>query len=162
MESGMSTNNIKTINKSLKIQAKEKGWDIRGGDIRGICVAELKNDNVLENFDNSLENPSIKGDDRQIIWDVIKGVFYKRVAEQALKDGDVDFYNLFTDDYSEFKSKVLGEGLYFLSIPLASIKPSEKYLMELYPTFMSWLRKKKYMYNYKSISIDAQKFESDI
>lgn len=158
----LSEKSTKNTNNSLKIEAKEKGGDIGGEGTRGICVAEIRNDDVLENFINQLENLCDNKDASQIIWDVLDGVFYKRVAEQALKDGDTDFYNLFTDDYSEFKSKVLGQGLYFILIPVEEVKPSEKYLMELYPTFMSWLRERKYKTDYKTISIEAQRLESDI
>jgi len=127
-------------------KVKEIYKDIDKKKVRGICCSE------------SILNSSTK----QLLNNVLTGTFYKTIAEHGLKEGNTDFYNLFINDYSKFKGVVLGEGLYFNLIPLHKIKDAERYLLELYPDFMKWIRATKSKNGYKSISIQAQLTESSL
>ncbi|WP_026837008.1 hypothetical protein [Gillisia sp. JM1] len=99
----------------------------------------------------------------KLLNDVLSGNFYNAVAQQALKNNDVDTFNQFSENYSKFKANVLGKGLYFNYIPNPNdVKPMERYLMELYPNFMKYIRNKKRVKGYKIISIEAQLIESSI
>lgn len=125
---------------------KGKGGKGKGKEIDGICGAKSFLDLDTQNLLDS----------------VLNGTFYKVVAEHGLKQGNKDYYNLYLNDYSTFKGKVLGEGLYFNLIPKDKIKESERYLLDMYPNFMEWVRKTKSKKGYKSISINAQITESDL
>lgn len=58
---------------------------------------------------------------------------------------------------------VLGEGLYFNYIPdFKKIKKAEKYLLELYPQFILYLREKKRYHGFKIVSHTAQQIEANI
>jgi hypothetical protein len=95
-----------------------------------------------------------------LLNEVLSGSLYKTIAEYALSIGDDEFYNLYINQYGKFKAKILGEGLYFNYLPLAKIKPAERYLIDLFPEFMKWVRESKRTNGYKSISIQAQQIES--
>jgi len=97
-----------------------------------------------------------------IFKDVVGGNFYKKVQEMAKSLGYDDLSNLYFDNYSKFKSRVLGQGLYFRNLPLKSIKHSENCLLQLYPDFMKWLRETKGRFGYKYISYQGQRLESGI
>lgn len=108
--------------------------------------------------------------DEQLKEDLINGNLYKQVANQAQKNND-PLYTLYTIDYGEFKKMVLGEGLYFHYLhDLKKIKPMELYLMQLYPSFMQYIREKKlkacqeigYKDGFKIISHEAQQIEARI
>ncbi len=132
-----STHNI---NKGIDIN-KDNRYNKR--DI-GICV--------LKSF--------IDTNTLNLLNNVLSGTFYKTIAEHGLKEGNESFYNLYKNDYSEFKRNILGQGLYFNLLPADSVKDAERYLMELYPEFMEWIRDTKHKNGYKSISIKAQITES--
>lgn len=101
--------------------------------------------------------------DKELKEDLLKGNFYERIAKQALKNNDAEFYNLYENNYGEFKAKVLGEGLYFNYIPdFKKIKPAEKYLLQLYPDFIQYIRNEKRLYGYKYVSHMAQRKEASI
>lgn len=109
------------------------------------------------------EEQDITDTDKQLIEDLTTGSFYKRLSEVAQQNSNVEISEKFENDYSEFKRLVLGEGLYFNYIPDEDkIKPMEKYLIEAYPDFMSWLREDKAQNGYKRPSITTQQAESNI
>lgn len=122
------------------------------------------NDSDIEVFYSSIKDKGINKADFQILQDILDGKFYQRVAEQAKREGDIEFYNLFIDKekYTDLKQKILGNGLYNRLIPIHYIMPAEKYLCQLYPTFMWWLRNKKFENGYKYIASEAMKLEADI
>jgi len=99
---------------------------------------------------------------KKLFKTLIKGKLYEKVAEMAKKHNDLDFYTLFTEDYSEFKKQVLAYGFYNRLIPLDHIHKAEKYLLALFPNFMMRIRKLKKENNYKVPSIKAQTSESGI
>jgi len=134
-----------------------------------------KDDSKLGEIDLSNAQPLIIGleylnskttltrSDKLLKEDLLNANFYKRIAEQALKNEDYDIADLFTSDYSKFKAMVLGEGLYFNYIPdFKKIKKAEIYLLECYPNFILYLRNKKRLNGYKSVSHEAQRIEAKI
>lgn len=136
---------------------------------------QLKDGNPLSEIDLRNSQPLIIGlnyinsidelspSDTRLFKDLVGGNFYQALANQARHNDDQELYNLYTDNYSKFKAKVLGEGLYFNYIPdLHKIKPMERYMMQLYPNFINYIRTKKRKLGYKIISIEAQQIESDI
>jgi hypothetical protein len=134
----------------------------------------LKDGTLLADLDLKNAQPLIMGlnylkskrwyttSDKMLLNDLLSGNFYNKIAEHAKNKGDLEFYNLFTNDYGEFKATVLGQGLYYHYVPLDIIKNAEKYLRELYPDFMKNLREKKRVTGYKSVSIEAQQIEASI
>lgn len=135
----------------------------------------LKNGTTLAEIDLKNSQPLIIGlnyirsrngkltdTDTDLLNDIVGGNFYKRIADYAYLNEDVELYNLYHTDYSKFKATILGQGLYFQYLPLENIKDAEKYLLELYPNFMKYLREKKRIKGYKTVSIEAQQIESSI
>lgn len=100
--------------------------------------------------------------DTNLLNDIIGGNFYKRIADHAQLNEDAELYDLYHTDYTKFKATILGQGLYFQYLPLESIKNAEKYLLELYPDFIRYIREKKRIKGYKTVSIEAQQIEASI
>jgi hypothetical protein len=100
--------------------------------------------------------------DKMLLGDILEGNFYNRIAKHALNKGDLEMHNLYTSNYGKFKATVLGQGMYFNYVPLEAVKNAETYLMGVYPDFMKYLREKKRVNGYKSISIEAQQIEAGI
>ena len=122
-------------------------------DICGVLAPSNIICGVLANYEKEHE---------RLFDDLINGNFYEKISQIARKNNDLEFYNLYKNNYKEFKKIVLGEGLYFYLLPKDRIKPAEKYLMEMYPLFMEYIRKLKRENSYKSIPIKAQKNEAKI
>lgn len=129
-----------------------------------LAEIDLKNSQPLIIALNYLQanDGKLNKSDGMLLNDVMDGNFYKRVAEQARKNNDEEMYNLFEQNYSKFKAVVLGQGLYFNYLPLTAIKPVERYLIQLYPYFMHYVRELKRLQGYKYISQQAQAIESRI
>lgn len=101
--------------------------------------------------------------DKELRKDLLNANFYKRIAEHAKEKGDLEFYNLYENSYGELKRLILGEGLYFNYIPdFNKIKKAERYLLQCYPDFIHYLRNKKRLNGYKSVSQQAQQIEAKI
>jgi len=145
----------KPFRESLKLKS--------GGSLSEIDLRNSQPLIIALNYLNSNERNLNKSNDYDLLHDVLSGSFYKAVANQAKKNNDTEIAELYTTNYSKFKAKVLGQGLYFNYIPhLDKIKPMERYLMELYPNFMQYIRDKKRKRGYKIVSIEAQLIESSI
>lgn len=98
----------------------------------------------------------------------LNGNFYKEVAEHCKKEGSPKLHRLFEEDYAEFKSQLLGYGLYNgnkhtgTQFPLKKAHAFERHLYEMFPFFMAYVRKMKSEKGYKSVSIKATTKESKI
>lgn len=154
-ESDISTKDIINLERTTSTYSDEveKQWT-------STSTSTNSSDNI--NFYTSLEKLGINNVDYQILQDIFDGTFYQGVAEQGKREGDIEFYNLYKEDYSEFKKKVLGNGLYNRLIPIKHIMPAEKYLCQLYPTFMWYVRNQKYENSYTYIAYEAMKLEANI
>ena len=143
-------------------KAYRESLTLKGG--AKLAEIDLKNSQPLIISLNYLVAKQVNLDstDYMLLQDVLEGNLYNRLKEQALKDNDVELAELYSNNYPKFKARALGDGLYFNYVPLHKIKPMEKYLMQLYPNFMKYVRDKKFKDGYKVISHEAQKIESSI
>lgn len=143
-------------------KAYRKSLTLKGG--AQLAEIDLRNSQPLIIAMNYIMTKEIKFDtsDHMLFEDVVLGNLYSRLKDEALKNNDKELYELYSIDYNKFKAKVLGDGLYFNYVPLHKIRPMEKYLIDLYPSFMKQVRGLKLKNGYKSISHEAQKIESSI
>jgi len=121
-----------------------KGKERKGN--RGICCAESRGTKKDETLLNTVLNGSFYAENR---------VFFYEKGEKELAD-------LFYSDYKEFKKIVLAKGLFYTLLPLKNIKLPEQFLRLNYPDFWTYIRDEKRRNGFKTISIQAQKKESDI
>ncbi len=95
----------------------------------------------------------INEEKRELLSDVLNGNFYKKIANEGLRQGNIKFSNLYQDNYKKFKQKVLGNGLYGRLRSIDNVLKEEKYIMALYPNFMKWIRHIKITEGYKAVPI---------
>ena len=140
------TNEHTYINNNVNDAKQDIRYNIRGN----------KEDRVLSVLVRFNDN------DKKLYNDVVNGDLYKSIAEEGLKNNDVEFYNLFNDSYTDFKTEVLAKGLFCKLLPLKAIKKAERYLMNIYPDFANYQRNTKQAKGFESPSIESQIIESEL
>lgn len=93
---------------------------------------------------------------------VKNGTLYEAVAEHALSIGDIEYYELYKENRGAFKQQIIAYGLFNVMLPLEKIHKAERYLLEMFPLFMHWIRLEKLDKGYKYIPHLAQKKEASI
>jgi hypothetical protein len=69
---------------------------------------------------------------------------------------------MYKSDRSEFKTQVLANGLFNVLLPIDKAHILERYLLEMYPQFITYLRAEKVLNDYKYVSQLAQRLEASI
>ena len=136
-----------------------------------IDYAKRIGDRIGIDIDSSICNitfEEIMREAGKLLNSCLLGKFYSNIAEYCRQEGDLQSYRLLQEDKGEFKRLVLGYGLYNgnkhtgKQLPLKKAHDFEKYLYQMYPAFMGYIRMKKQQKGYRSVSIDATTVESKI
>lgn len=93
---------------------------------------------------------------------ILNGDLYESVAQYALEQGNYEYYDMYKTDRSKFKTEVLANGLFNVLLPIDKAHILERYLLELYPQFITYLRAEKILNDYKYVSQLAQRLEASI
>jgi len=98
----------------------------------------------------------------ELLKDILNGDLYESVANYALCQGNEAYYDMYKSNRSEFKTEVLANGLFNVLLPIDKAHILERYLLEMYPQFITYLRAEKVLNDYKYISQLAQRLEASI
>ena len=102
-------------------------------------------------------------EEQQLLKEILfNGTFYKYVAEYC-KDKHLDIYELYQNNYSGhkgFKWLIFARGFYNKLIPIDKAHKMERVLMELFPNWITYIRREKKKKKYQAVAIEAQKAES--
>ena len=93
---------------------------------------------------------------------ILNGDLYESVANYAYEQGNYEYYDMYKSDRSEFKTQVLANGLFNVLLPIDKAHILERYLLEMYPQFITYLRAEKVLNDYKYVSQLAQRLEASI
>lgn len=133
--------NIYNKNIDLKKEEEEKGKE----EGEGICCAVMK-------------------EQQEIKKALFSGTFYGQIVERC-KESYPELYELYLtnyDGYKGFKWLIFARGFYNRLMPLNKAHRMEQVLYDLYPNWMEYIREEKKKYGYKTVSIEAQKAESNL